>query len=1176
MDRDSHSVGSTKRTPPEFSVNFHSAEVQQLDPVGLEQRPVVVNLSVVCRREPLNRLQLIGHALHDQIQPIDLLESVKRNNDRHLGVDIIKSLGAKPRRQIVFINRFLTKAAQFVLRSISATHHHLIDFIKLNITEQTNRSIVKDWHRAPKIKKLRQRRKSNERQKNKDKGMFSFNPFLCPHSLVFSLLCRRGRAKTAKQVSNGKPSERQKNKDKGMFSFISFLCPHSLVLSLLCRRGRAKTAKQVRNDKPDQGQRNGDKGMFSFISFLCPHSLVLSILCHRSRAKTSVKQVRNGKSNERQKNKDKGMFSFNPFPCPHSLVLSLLLPLCAQAADPRAVMPQKHAAFFENYCLDCHDAATEKGKVNLEDLSFDLATIQSAELWQKVLNTINSGEMPPEKKPQPTDAEKSAFLEDLSAQLVTARKVLSDTGGEITMRRLNRREYENTLADLLGVEVNAKDLPADSNSEGFDTFGSALFFSSDQFEQYLALARKALDAAIVTGPKPETKTVRIEAEEEANRRIRMIFRGYQKQGFTAWKRWQASNGKPTSDFGFVDDKEIEFRKLVWDRESPDYADYLSREETLTGAFLTVSTPNSQVGLAIPDAAPAGRYRVRAKIAFNRAAKPDPSQTFVEIGFRGDDIEGAIDLIDCIKVNAPMTHPEVIESEIKLPPLSRPLTVEVGSQTKKKVTLGERVIAFRQRLPNSRDAGRFLRSESVRETGFNHEPALWIDWVEWEGPLVEAWPPASHQAIFFKGSDAEKTDTYAREIVERFATRAFRTLSPAPEFLDQLMGFYQAETTAGKPFEEALKKPLSIVLSSPSFLYLAEPVSERESPSLTPRELAVRLSYFLWSAPPDEALLAAAKKGVLDTPAGLTRQVDQLLTDSRAAEFVSGFTHQWLHMERLDFFNYNYRLYPEFDDSVKMAARQEVYQTILNLLGSNRPLAELLKSDTVVINELLADYYGIEGVRGPKFREVKVPADLPRGGLLGMAAILAMGSDGERSSPVERGTWVMRKLLHAPPPPAPPNVPQLSRHAGKLLPARDLLQAHMEEAQCAQCHRRIDPIGYGLEHFDAVGLWRETEYTEIAANNRVKQSKEHPIDDTGTLPDGTEFDGFFELRDAIATRHEAFARGFVEHLIAYALGRPYGFTDQDLADAILAQASKQKATPRAYIHALVQSEAFRRK
>lgn len=867
------------------------------------------------------------------------------------------------------------------------------------------------------------------------------------------------------------------------------------------------------------------------------------------------------------------------------VVCPLMLPASA-AETPRAVLPERHAAVLDKYCLECHDTATGKGGIDLESLPLDLGTIESAETWQKVLNTLNSGEMPPEKKPQPGFDEKAALLDDLSARLVTARKLLSDTGGEITMRRLNRREYENTIEELLGVEVDAKDLPADSGSDGFDTFGSSLFFSSDQFEQYIALARKALDAAIVTGPKPETKIVRIEAEEEANRRIRGIFRGYQKQGYVAWKRWQASKGKPTTDFGFPDDKEIEFRKLVWDRESPDFADYLSREETLTGAFLTVSNPNPQVGLAIPDEAPAGRYRVRARIGVNRAAKPDPSRTFVEIGFRGDDIEGAIDLIDCRKINAPMTNPEVIETEVALPPLSRPLTVDVGSQTKKKVTLGERVIAFRQRLPNNRDAARFLRYESVNETGFNTEPALWIDWVEWEGPLVETWPPASHEAIFFKGPEAGKTDAYAREILERFATRAFRTRTPDPEFLDSLMAFHQAETKAGKPFEEALKKPLSIVLSSPGFLYLKEsglgfsPNAEDElgqkSKTLTPAELAVRLSYFLWSAPPDEALLAAADKGTLDTPDGLERQVDRLLADERAAGFVSGFTHQWLHMERLDFFNYNHRLYPDFDDSVKMAARQEVYETILNLLRRNRPLAELLKSDTLVINDLLADYYGIEGVNGPRFREVKVPVDTPRGGLLGMAAILAMGSDGERSSPVERGAWVMRKLLHNPPPPAPPNVPQLSRHAGKLLPARELLQAHMEEAQCAQCHRKIDPIGYGLEHFNAVGLWRETEYTEIAANNRVRQSKEHPIDDSGTLPDGTKFDGFFELRDVVVSRHESFARGFVEHLIAYALGRPFGFTDQDLADAILEQGRKQGATPRAYLHALVQSEAFRRK
>ncbi len=191
----------------------------------------------------------------------------------------------------------------------------------------------------------------------------------------------------------------------------------------------------------------------------------------------------------------------------------------------------------------------------------------------------------------------------------------------------------------------------------------------------------------------------------------------------------------------------------------------------------------------------------------------------------------------------------------------------------------------------------------------------------------------------------------------------------------------------------------------------------------------------------------------------------------------------------------------------------------------------------------------------------------------MAAVLAMGSDGERSSPVERGAWVMRKLLNNPPPPAPANVPQLSRHSGKLLSARQLLNAHMEQPQCAQCHRRIDPIGFGLEHFTAAGLWREREYTEVAVKERVKDSKEHPIDSSGKLPEGSTFTDFFGLRERVADHRESFVRGFTENLISYALGRPFGFSDEALVEAVLAKARIQGSTPRALIQALVASKEF---
>ncbi len=850
-------------------------------------------------------------------------------------------------------------------------------------------------------------------------------------------------------------------------------------------------------------------------------------------------------------------------------------------AVPSAVMPEKHLAVFDKYCLECHDSLTEKGSVNLEDLSFTLSDLETAEMWQKVLNSLNSGEMPPEDEEPISDAEKTAFLDDLSHQLVTARKILSDTGGAITMRRLNRREYQNTIRDLLGVDVDVADLPDDAGSGGFDTAGGSLFFSSDQLERYLTLGRKALDSAILPIPvptRPETRKVRVEAEEEANKRITGILRGYHMGGYRKYMMWKASNGRPASDFGLVDDKEMEFRKLAWDRNAPQYIDYLTRPETKTGALITIGgNLCPQVPAVIPDEMPAGDYKLRVRIA--ALPKMPSERTFVEIGYRGDRIDGAIDLIDTRKVTGTVAKPETIEFEVALRAPKNPLKEDVGTETKKVVMLGDRVIVFRERQPNVRGSNVYRNTVAREATGFGPDPALWVDWVEWEGPIYSeenAWPPGAHHEIFFKGPEVSLDEAYAREIIERFAGRAFRGRDTSPAFFDKLMAQYRDRVAHGDPAHEAIKEPLAVILASPAFLYFAEPAGEKKRRELTDLEMAVRLSYFLWSAPPDEELYQIAREGELKRPAVLAKQTARLLADPRSWDFVSGFTHQWLAMDRLDFFQYNYRLFPEFDDSVKTAARKEVYHTIDLILRENRSIGELLKSDTVVINDVLADFYDIPGVKGEQFRRVKVPGDLPRGGLLGTVAVLAMGSDGERSSPVERGAWVMRKLLNDAPPPAPANVPQLSRHAGKLLPARELLLAHMEEAQCAQCHRKIDPIGYGLENFTAAGQWREMEYTEIATNNRVRESKEHPIDSSGTMPDGTKFTGFYELRDQIAKREDDFARGFTEALIAYGLGRPYGFSDYDLAEEILGKAKSKQNRMNQFIHALVQSKPFRMK
>ena len=818
-------------------------------------------------------------------------------------------------------------------------------------------------------------------------------------------------------------------------------------------------------------------------------------------------------------------------------------------------MPEAQRAFFKSYCVDCHNEDKHKGKVRLDDIPFHISDNQTAERWQKVLAAINSGEMPPEDEKQPKPLEKAAFLEVLSKQMVVARKALSDSGGVITMRRLNRREYVNTIREILNVEVRPKDLPADDDGGSFDTIGSGLFFSSDQFQQYLKLARIALDEAIVKGAQPKVTTLRREPETEALKHIQGQHDklAADKSKFEEWK----ASGKQPTEFGFQDEAEAKIKMQLVRGQLPGYQSYLAEPVTKTGLVLQTFTGLlGQDQTRIPNNAPPGNYRIRI-----RAAALDPKEPrFIEVGLHGEgESVGEIDIRRCIKIAAPMNSPELIEVLV-------PIT-KAGSHT----------IAIRERRHNTSDAAYFLGGQRSKDNdGNSYRKTVWIDWVEWEGPIVEQWPPRSHEMVFGKEAlPANPGEVDARRIVERFTQRAFRGRTVKAEFIDRLMMHFKERITGGEPFIEAIKTPLSIALASPSFLYIAESSPEKPGKvKISDIELANRLAYFLWSSPPDDALMQAAKAGRLSEPQVIAAEVNRMLTDEKVMRFISGFTHQWLHMVRLDFFQFNHRLYPQFDGSVKGAARQEVYETLRFLMKNDLPLSALLKSDFIVANDILAAYYGIEGVVGPEFRKVPVPKNLPRGGLPGMAAILAMGSDGDRSSPVERGVWVLRKLLNDPPPPAPANVPQLSRFSGKLMPARELMVAHQEQAQCSQCHRRIDPIGFGLEQFNAVGQWRDKEYTEIPVLNKfAKESKLFPIDASGTLPNKTPFNGFYELRDALAKQESAFAKGLVEHLIEFALGRPCGFSDEELVETILQRAKPYHYTPRALIHALVSSREF---
>ena len=664
--------------------------------------------------------------------------------------------------------------------------------------------------------------------------------------------------------------------------------------------------------------------------------------------------------------------------------------------------------------------------------------------------------------------------------------------------------------------------------------------------------------------KPKMFKQRRQAEKYATAKVKRKYESYFKAGYDAALAFQ-KDGIPRPAVGVKDLDEAKFRIRRYEMEAASQLRYLNDPLTKSGSLLGVfdrnGNLNSEEFIEISmdplgfkkksKPLPLGKYRVRVRMGSVEGTSPD--RHFAVLGSvsnggsRNVDGDG-FNLLETFQVTGTTSAPQVFET-----------TVELTLNGSRKFSLREKSNLMADTLRGKRE---------IYKGGMAAPPALWVDWVEWEGPLQDKVQDDGLVSILQNNlsGTVDTEEERARSIFQRFCMEAFRQVDPDPMFIDQLVGLYKRRITAGDSFDVAIRTPLSVILASPGFLYLDEPNMKESKRPLNDRELAVRLAYFLWSSPPDARLFALAKRNELSNPATLRAEVDRMIADPRSEEFVAGFVHQWLHMERLDFFQFDTKLHREFDESVRVSARKEVYESFALLLRDQERghIGKLLKSDYVMINGLLGTYYGIDGVSGDHFRKVSLPPDSPRGGLLGTAAVLAMGSDGIESSPVERGAWVLRYLLNDPPPPAPPNVPQLSRLADKPLTARERVLAHQEEPQCASCHRKIDPIGFGLENFTAAGKWRTED---------KHGKKTYDIDPSGKFHKGPEFSGYFEMRDLIAQKENDFARGFTEHLIGYGLGRPFGFTDEDLANEITSAAKKEDHSVSAFVHALVQSKAF---
>jgi len=852
----------------------------------------------------------------------------------------------------------------------------------------------------------------------------------------------------------------------------------------------------------------------------------------------------------------------------------LLIPLLActalQAKDDSIKIDEKYRQFMNNYCIDCHNAKKKKGKVRLdaEGFSFEIKTIKDADQWQHILNAVNAQEMPPEDETQPKAEEKLNFLEMLSDKLVDARAMLSDAGGKTLMRRLNRREYENTMKDLLGVQIDSSNLPNDQSGSSFDTDGGSLFMSSDQIEQYLTVARNGIHDSLIKTYMTKPEKLRIQPEVSANRSVKSKEQKYKKHYENALAYEKSKDPKKKfKDFKLIDQRDIGVAKSFYSRFHKSYKNYLINPLSKTGSLLSLWHPHrgdrmtiGSVNVKVPVKntgkknnqlkAPAktktkkkwlpnGLYKVRARVGLLPNANPD--RAFLDVGFQNPD--RSFKRAHTFHVTAPASKGQIVETVIEI--------------------ANNRTLFFQEK--QSEEAARFQYSSTRKKSGSGPTQAIWVDWIEWEGPINIKRPSIIEKiASKMKGKADDQT---VKSLLSEFARRAFRGDQVSPAYFDRLLQIYKIERAEKKKPLEAIIEPMAIILASPGFIYISEPAKDKEVKELSQRELAIRLAYFLWSSPPDNELYNLAIQGKLKDDKTLYTQVNRMLKDKKAEQFYSSFAYQWLGMDRLHFFQFDHYRFPHFDDTMKSAAAEEVYKTIQTIVDENLSTEKLLKSDFVVINGMLANHYGIPNVKGDHFRKVKLPHDSVRGGLTGMAAIHAMGSDGKHTSPVERGAWVLRKILNQPPPPAPANVPQLNRLEGKKLTVRQMLKAHQEEPQCAHCHTKIDPIGFGLENFDPVGQWRTVDKL-----NKMKTK----VDPSGQLYKGPSFKNYKELRDIFVTRVDNFNRGLIKNLLGYSLGRSIGFSDQDLIDELHQKMKKNNNSMRSLIHEIVKSKVFKTK
>ncbi len=759
--------------------------------------------------------------------------------------------------------------------------------------------------------------------------------------------------------------------------------------------------------------------------------------------------------------------------------------------------------FVEAHCVKCHGEKKQKGDIRLDILDRDFSQEENAILWQDVSDMLITGDMPPEEEARPPMGDVSQIIKAIDTELRSAAASMNERG-RIAIRRLSHSALDNTVKDLLGINLLlSQDLPADPDLEGFNSLAVTLDANPEMVLKLQNNANTISKLAIASGD---------DIREKKSYSIGTIGHGYnveERRGFvtTSSSRDRKHTMWP-QDF-FVPQDGL-YRVRV-DGFARDYRTDLEEQ----GIEYTYLRENYEQSLKKRDRKPNDEPRLVSIIAIQASEARHMDAASVpgrRVGYFyiGNEMDSQYVDVRLNKGENIMVH------YAAAPILNQSPTAVVEGE--------ERLVA----------------------------DLLHVKSITVSGPEIESWPPPARRQLL--GASNTVPDNIEERIGD-FLFRAFRR--PVPKkTLHNFNLLYQTGLDQGLTEEESMGNVIEGALTSPRFLFNYDKGDGKDVWAL-----ANRLSYFLWNSMPDNTLIQLAENDQLQKPRVLRKQTARMLKDPKTQRFIQDFTAQWLGLKDIELMRPDPKLYENYDPLLESLMRQESETFFQEVLEKNLPITSFLDSDFITINERLAKHYQIEGVNGSEFRRVSLPKDNPRGGLLGQASILKITSDGTRTSPVVRGVWILENILGDPPSPPPADVMPIEPDVRGTKTIFDMLSKHREIETCADCHRSIDPWGFGLEHFDAVGVYRS------------QYRNGQPVYAKGSVPNGS-FDGIADMKRVLLNRSDQFARALTEKLFTYALGHPLSFQERLIADDIAKANSQEGGGFKDLIIAICESPLFR--